>query len=243
MPAGPGEENYYNEEKVKYDGNISAPSSPILFQPMFVWNDAEPTFQGTGFFVSSSDKQIAAVTSSHFIDTEGSRLKKAYWLNISEERFEPVASFARIWGKLGNGGSDFPMDLRYDYLIMPPENAVPDSCVLELDDRVRLKRHEGVWFPNKDPQSPAGYTLVDGMVTETQENYHAVILKDHVEFQSQSGSPVISKLTGKVIGTLSRAGYTEKNKPVMYLAPSHSIKHAVDGDAKLTDLSEAVGKK
>jgi len=236
--------DYYDEKKVKYDRNISPPSSPILFQPMFVWNDTEPTFQGTGFFVLSSDKRTAAVTSSHFIDADGSHLRKAYWLNIvAQEKIEPVAYFTRIWGKLGNGGSDSPTDLRSDYLIMPPENVVPDSCVLELDSRVRLKAYEGVWFPNKDSRSSTGYTLVDGMVTETQKNYHTVVLRDYVEFQSQSGSPIISKITGRVIGTLSRAGYTETNKPIMYLAPSHSIKDAVDEDAEFPDLFEAIGKK
>ena len=48
--------------------------------------------------------------------------------------------------------------------------------------------------------------MVTGTVVEADVKYVTVILDQPITLLSQSGSPIISQATGRVIGTLSRGG-------------------------------------
>lgn len=215
------------------------PKARILFQPMFLWEGKKPTRQGTGFLVKTSKGKVAAVTSAHFLDFDGPPLKEVRWLDVGSNK--AIASFKTSWGQPGSAGTAGlrKMDLRPDYFIMP---ATAPQLVLEMDDRPLPIVGESIWFPDKDPDEELGYRLMYGTVAKATESYIEVTLDESLELQSQSGSPILSRATGKVIGTLSR-GDVGKGTPSLYLTPAHSIREALADDSSFPALDQVVGKK
>jgi hypothetical protein len=201
------------------------PDKPILFQPLFIWRTGRPTPQGTGFFAKAPDERVAAVTSSHFLDLHGPALLEARWLDIRTQA--PVATFKLSWGPPGTGGTATPtLDLRQDYLLLPVQDRVPGDQVLELDPRAQPEVGERIWFPNKDKTAPLGYQMVTGTVVAARVQYVSVILDQPIALVSQSGSPIISQATGRVIGTLSRGG-RERGQTLLILAPAPALLEAL----------------
>ena len=220
---------------------VGRPERAILFQPLFKWLGAEPTYQGTGFFVKAPDGRVAAVTSAHFLDRDGPPLLEAKWLDVRTQ--EPVATFTQSWGPPGSQGTTQPVvDLRSDYLLLPAPEGVPADLALQWDPRLAPDRGERVWFPNKDPDAPLGYQLLPGTVVEARPKYSLVALGQVVKLQSQSGSPVVSQATGKVIGTLSR-GLEQRDKTLLLLAPSHAILEALARAKEFPLLRDVIGKQ
>jgi len=215
------------------------PTGPLLFQPTFHFADGETTQQGTGFFIKRESGQAVGVTSAHFLDFEGPKMMAAEWLTIPEEN--SVAKFKYSLGSPGNGGRDEPIDLRSDYFLLVDEG-VPEAIVsLKLDDRIKPDVGERVWFPNKNWDALEGHTFVGGTVMESVSEYSLVVLDEDVEMQSQSGSPILSQQTGKVVGTLSRAGWWDDGSTALLLCPSHAIARVLAGNPETTSLEDAVG--
>src|SRR5262245_58094633 len=93
--------------------DITPPDKPILFQPLFEYAGREPMAQGTGFFVRAAGGRVAAVTSAHFLDFDGTALRRAHWLHIASG--DLVATFTKSWGTPGRAGTMSPPDLRSDH--------------------------------------------------------------------------------------------------------------------------------
>jgi hypothetical protein len=204
---------------------FNPPDKPILFQPMFIWRTGAPTHQGTGFFAKAPDGRVAAITSSHFLDMHGPALLEARWLDIRTQA--PVATFKLSWGPPGAGSTDTPtLDLRRDYLLLPVQDRVPGDQVLELDPRAQPEVRERIWFPNKDKTAPLGYRVVTGTVVAADLKSISVMLDQPITLASQSGSPIISQATGRVIGTLSRGG-RERDRTLLILAPASALLEAL----------------
>src|SRR3990172_8408362 len=220
---------------------VSTLKKPILFQPMFIWATSETTYQGTGFFVRAPSNKIVAVTSGHFLNTDGSPLTEARWLEIRSER--PMATFTSSWGPPGSEGTIQPIvDLRRDYLLMPAPGDVPADVVLELDRRETPDLGERIWFPNKTPRAELGYEAVEGMVVEADLKYSIVVLDGLIELVLQTGSPIISQKSGRVIGTLSRGGEPHEGKTVLFLAPASGILKALIEANEFPRLQDVIGK-
>ncbi len=124
---------------------------------------------------------------------------------------------------------------------MPIDKEVSSAIILELDDRAQIKARERVWLPNKD-ESALGYTNVGGVVDEAQEGYIAIILDRPLRLVSQSGSPVISQVTGKVIGLVSRGGTLDDGKTALVLTPVSEIRRVITQKQDVLPLQEVVGK-
>lgn len=98
---------------------------------------------------------------------------------------------------------------------------------------------ERVWFPNKNHESDRGYELMEGKVVRVGKGYIDVELEERFHAQSQSGTPIISRESGKVIGTL--VSYDERGGlPVISLAPSHALYEALNSGRQLMPLTEAL---
>ena len=229
---------------------VRPPDRPVVFQPVLLWQNGEPTAQGTGFFVKAPGGKVAAVSSAHFIDFDGPPLMSAKWIDVRTS--EPVATFTRSWGPPGDGGTnERPPDLRTDYWIMPVDAKAPETgaaeakaaaaAALELDPRDKPALGEKVWLPNKNPKARLGFDLVEGAVVETGVKYSLVRLDDDIELGSQSGSPLISQRTGKVIGTLSRGG-SKGGKTFLLLAPSAPIARALADAKEFPQLRHVIGR-
>ena len=153
-----------------------------------------------------------------------------------------MATFKLSWGPPGNGGTDTPtLDLRRDYLLMPVQDRLPDEQVLELDPRAKPEVQERIWFPNKDKAAPSGYRVVTGTVVEADVKYITVILDQPITLVSQSGSPIISQATGRVIGTLSRGG-RERGKTELFLTPATALLEALAKYRDFPKLRDVVGR-
>jgi len=163
----------------------------------------------------------------------------AAWIAFPE--FEAVTEFEYSYGAPGDEGTLEPIDLRRDYLIVAGEKNATEVTPLELDERKVIDENERVWLPNKDQNTTEGHTLVEGTVVEASKEYVTVILDEEITLQSQSGSPLISQQTGKVIGTLSRGGNSD-GSTVLFLCPARSILDAIEKEPSLVPLRKAIGK-
>jgi hypothetical protein len=236
---------------------------------MFVWENAKPTYQGTGFFVKAPDGKIAAVTSIHFLDVNGPRLLEAHWLPPGGNK--PAAVFDRSWGRPGEvrivrvkvandpGGKPIildipPADRRTDYLIMPAPAGVPAANVLELDAREGIAPGERVYFHDKCAFGEKDYTVLEGTVNQSLPEHYEIMLDRDVKAESQSGSPVFSQETGKVIGILAGVGdpggdstrsiFGRGGSPrLLVLTPSSAILKALKEGHDFPLLRDVVGKK
>lgn len=219
---------------------VNPPTQPILFQPAFLWQDSNDTRQGTGFFTRTTNGQTIGITSSHFIRFDGPVLKKAAWLHIRTK--EPVTKFSKSFGIPGNGGSsDFlRTDLRSDYLLLLADNPIDEKYLLELDEREMPQVGEPICFPNKNSNVELGFILVSGHVSAVHTGYITINLDQSVAMQSQSGSPIISLMNGKVIGTLSRS--VGKESTILNLTPASAILQAIKNTTSFPSVEEVIGK-
>jgi hypothetical protein len=218
---------------------VSAPASKILFQPRFVWADGHNSLQGTGFFAKLPDAQVLGVSSAHFLEFNGPQLLTAEWLDVCDGHV--VSEFESARGKPGRQGTYEPLNMRPDYLIIVPKTPPPAESLLEFDERNLPDIGEPVWLPDKNPRLPRGYRLVEGTVIEATYEYIKVQFDDSINPQSQSGSPVISQVTGKVLGTWA-AGRRAEGRIFIYLAPANSILNAATRANKDYSLRDVVGK-
>lgn len=220
---------------------VPQPTGQLVFQPRFQFADGETTHQGTGFVVATADGQRVGVTSAHFLDFEGAPMVSAEWLAVPDD--SEVFQFTHSLGAPGDGGQVGPdvFDLRRDYfIIVGDEPATVDCQPLELDDRPRPKVGERVWLPNKDADAPEGYEMVAGFVDEVADEYIGIELDDEIQLQSQSGSPIISQRTGKVLGTLARGG-SDGGKTFLRLCPAKGILEVIAANPPTMKLEQAVG--
>lgn len=168
-------------------------------------------------------------------------LLETVWLSIGD--WEPMLAFDKSWGMPGNEGvaDGDSLDISPDYFILPVEEDVPDEWVLKLDKREGPAKKEVVWFPNKTDDAVNGYLWVHGTVVEAKRTHIFVLLEKRVELQSQSGSPIISSRTGRVIGTLSRSSELQ-GKTVLWLCPAQAIRDAIKTATTFPLLKDVVGK-
>jgi hypothetical protein len=180
------------------------------------------------------------VTSAHFVEFDGPKLSEVVWTDIHSG--EPRFRFSSSLGRPGRAGRLFQFtDLRTDYFILVSDAPITGVSVLELDPREHPAVGERVWFPNKDDSRPEGYVLLEGTVTAATAKYSEVLFKSAFQLQSQSGSPVISQSTGKVVGALSGGG-PELGGTSILLAPSRAILDAMDRVTAPVPLERVVGR-
>lgn len=230
---------------------VNPPATPILFQPVLEFADGKKTRQGTGFAVRTPDGRAAAVSCSHILKFDGPPIRRAIWTEIPDGT--QVQNFVKSWGKPGEGGlTDSRMlsiDLRSDYFVMPWENNIDESRLLVLDERSRIEEGERVWFPNKNPKAALGFDMVNGNIHESHIKYHVLMLEEPIELATQSGTPVISQVTGKVVGILSRDGTQygrnmlgqELKGSIFLLTPSAVILKVFESYSDYVDLSAVTG--
>jgi hypothetical protein len=225
---------------------VKPPGKEIVFRPMFVWETGEPTCPGSGFFVKAPGGKVAAVTCSHFLDRDGPRLLEARWLIPADRK--ATAVFDRSWGKPGaarvtrmivgreNGGKPITMDVddpdkRTDYLLMPARGGVPPGVVLELDSRPSPEVGERVYFHDIDTFGQKDYAVVEGEVAVAAPEGFQVMLFREIEPKSQCGSPVISQVTGKVVGLVAATGESDAGAGGLVMA-ALKAKRGQAGNAK-----------
>ena len=207
-----------------------APHHPILFQPIFRWADATETRGGIASFIlvpagSAPPGAMVAVTKVPGLQGHTTPLRDVHGVDIRSQAL--VATFTRSWGRPGDGPTFKPLDLTSDYFLMLADTAIPRTLALELDARAQPLVGERIWFPNRTSAAKVGYQLVSGTVVQTHTNYVTIRLHTPIFPEWQGGSPVLSRLTGKVIGIFT--GWESKEGEVLdiYLTPSWAIRRAL----------------
>ena len=219
-------------------GEVSPPKNAFLFQPCFYWANGAITAQGTGFFIRTGNGKTVAITSAHFINFNGPALRSAEWLSLVEGK--PQATLTQLWGSPGNAGVLKPLDLRPDFLVFFVPTKVPEDFMISLDTRTSIPSGELIWLPNKKTTLP-GYTLISGHVLASTTTFITIELDVAVPLQSQSGTPIISQDTGKVIGTVS-LGDQEHGHTVLTIAPASALLQLVASQKPLLPVHSAIGK-
>ncbi len=232
---------------------VNPPDKAIIFQPVFEWSGDATSPYATGFFGRDADGRIAAVTCSSLLKTRSRPLRRICWMDISSK--SSVQCYVKSWGPPGPGGvtdqSMLNVDLRGDYFILRADSSVPAGSILDLDARSKTESGERVWFPNKNSKSETGYDLVTGHIRETHLKYHVLMLDEPVRVGSQSGTPVISQLTGRVVGIISRDGRAwgrsnlgeDHTGRIFLLTPSTRIIAAMDAYDDELEFSATFGKR
>jgi hypothetical protein len=209
--------------------DVPPPVGTIVFQPQFHFADGTTAQQGTGFFAEGPNGALFGVTSSHFLDFNGPQMIAAEWVTVADGVV--ATKFVASYGVPKAQDGESP-DRRTDHFMVLGEDVSVPHLRMILDERNMPEVGERIWFPNKTWETPAGHTMVAGTVEESTQEYSVVELDELIVLQSQSGSPIISQLTGKVIGTLS--GGHDDGVTYLTLCPSHAILGAMTAGAKST---------
>jgi len=225
-------------------GRIAPPSrdKQMLAQPQLDFADGRITRQGSAFFVHAADGTTAAVTASHYLDQSGPPLLHVWLLSVTAAKPTPLADSTVCWGSPGGEGirgANAVTDLRADRFLLPVTVDERLVHVLDLDDRPGPNVYERVWFPDKQPSVAGGVRLIEGTVVQIETRFIAVRLDNAIRPESQSGSPVISQVNGKVLGLWG--GCTqEAGTTLVFFNPAREI-HKALSDATRPDLSKVVG--
>ncbi len=132
---------------------------------------------------------------------------------------------------------------------------VPAGVVLELDPRTAIDPNERVYFHDKCAFGQKNYAILEGLLIRTAPEQYEVMLYQDIRPESQSGSPVISQATGKVIGIVAEAGASGgdvtsmllgvggRSPRILVLTPSSAILKALEECRDFPLLRDVIGKK
>ena len=198
---------------------VLKPEGKILFQPQLLWANSMTTFQGTGYLIEHGGK-LFGVTSIHYLDFDAGGLGSATWLDVYSER--PLATFRASLGRPARTTITRPRDVADDFLLLPCTKPPEEGTPLHLENVEHYASGTRLWFPNKTRDIDLGHQWIDATVVEDLGYLIKVQLRDPIAIESQSGSPVLSADTGKVIGMV-QAGAEENGKVTLTLCPARSV--------------------
>jgi len=233
------------DEKPSVAPRVAPPGreKQLLAQPQLDFDDGKITLQGTAFFVHAPDGATAAVTASHYLDQSGPPLVHVWLLSLTASEPTPLADSDVCWGQPGGKGirgANAVTDLRTDRFLLPVSVDERMVHVLDLDDRPGPTVGERIWFPDKQPSESGGFRLIEGAVVQIESRFVRIRLDNTIKPQSQSGSPVISQVNGKVLGLWG--GFSEEEGATfLFLNPAREIQKCQDDPSRPT-LSNVVGK-
>ena len=189
------------------------PPQPFLLVPQVQGAQSAPVPCLAGL-VQAPAGGVVAVTCQQILVGSAAPVHAVQWLTLSSQA--PLATSTTSWG--------LP---RHGVLLLPMPLPGPEVQGLTLETRTRLLLGEPIWFPNRDATAPGGYELVPGAVMSTAFDQVVVRLHQPIARQAQLGSPVLSQLTGHVIGFL--AAWTPNTDTVvsLQLLPTWMLRQAL----------------
>lgn len=157
---------------------------------------------------------VVAVTCEQALVAPPAPVRAVQWLTLSSQA--PLAMSTTSWGLPHHG-----------VLLLPMPLPGPEVQGLTLETRTRLLLGERIWFPNRDATAQGGYQLVPGVVTSTAFDQVVVRLHQPIARQAQLGSPVLSQLTGHVIGFLAAWNTNTDTVMSLQLIPTWVLRQAL----------------
>lgn len=222
----------YTSVAAKTQKEVEPPAGALIYQPALEWGNGEKTYQGTGFLAKTSSGEVVGITAAHFVSFDGPRLNGIDWLSVHDDQID--ASFDTLVGEIGEAVSELPdgfkVDASKDFLIFAGKDLPNHLPALELDTRMRLETWEPVWLPNK-LRDGQGYELLEGELLHSERDFLWASFEPEFKLQSQSGTPVISRRNGKVIGVLV-SGLSGEGSTEIFLTPASNIAAMIDTDQR-----------
>jgi outer membrane protein assembly factor BamB len=135
-------------------------------------------------------------------------------------------------------------NLQNDFILLPVAGEpVTEQQLLSIDGRTLPSEGEAVIVPvrsNADSMGSTGMATVGGIVKQARQNYHTIVLYREIPVAGLSGTPVLSKKTGKVIGVVTGA----PSRPVarvLFIAPAFAIYRTTLLEVDTNRLMDVVG--
>jgi len=180
------------------------PNGRVVVSQVLTYADGESDWVGSGFFVRSARGRIVGVTALHLVDLEGLALERVDWVTaMLDEIGSTVVSFGPPGREIDERKSDYASDF---VLLLKTGEAPMAVEPLEMDDR-EVARGEPVWIASEDLSGDLDVRWVGGTVVAAEAQGIVVALDaPESDLNGMSGSPLVSRLTGKVVGILSAAG-------------------------------------
>jgi hypothetical protein len=192
----------------------------LLVQPFLVYDQRPPSLSGKGFVVVGEDNRPFVVTSATYFFRGDAQVKQVEWFDLLGEA--NFATSTSTWGEPGIPPAFDPVDFQFNFMLFQLEAVPAGFQVLQVDPRPLPKEGEEVWFPKASSTNPNGFERVKGTIDEVSRKYIDVILDEEITVRDQSGCPLISAVTGQVIGVfyggIPMAGITKA-----YFSPAYEI--------------------
>lgn len=202
-----------------------ATSGKLLLQPFLIHDKSPPSLSGKAFVITSQDeRRFIATSAAHFFQGEFA-VTQVQWFDLLGE--QNLGTSSGTWGEPGNPPELDPVDFQFNFMLFRIEDLPDDFQPLELDHRPLPENGEEVWFPKANPESPTGYDRVKGVINEANQKYLDVILDEEIGVRGQTGCPLISAATGRVVGIfyggIPMAGITKA-----FFSPAYEVFRQVD---------------
>jgi hypothetical protein len=175
------------------------PSGARAFEEWAVYLGEPDTLVGCGFLLVLEDGCVVGVTTAHSLSLRNPARPLVRVRFQSSGRGEVVADFGRLFGPPGvarNGD-----DMTVDYVLLQPDRPVDARWVLRPDDRGTAQPGERValisGLGNADKPR-----LLDGVVQSVDSNAVWIAMDGLFNPSLMSGSPFVSRHTGRVVGML-----------------------------------------
>ena len=175
------------------------PAGPAGLQEWARYNDETYLLAGCGFLFAASSGEVVGATTAHSL-TLGSAthvLESVAFRVAGQEQF--AAEFSELHGLPGRARI-LGMDLTIDFVLLRPDQAVDPALVLEPDARGAPQAGERVvlYSGMGDEFGEAGEH--EGSVLAVDELGAWIVMDEVFEPGLMSGSPVLSRHTGQVVG-------------------------------------------
>jgi hypothetical protein len=182
------------------------PEPPIALQEWARYEDEPSRLAGSGFLFVTSGGIVVGATTAHSLDLGNSaHVLESVAFRIAG-RDDPVAVFSVFFGRPGRPRL-LGMDLTIDYVLLEPGSGLAEAPVLEADPRGSPQPGERVvLYSGLD-----GESMFEGSVLAVGDRGAWIVMDGNFEPGLMSGSPVLSKHTGQVVGMALAATVREGN--------------------------------
>jgi hypothetical protein len=155
---------------------------------------ADGALVGSGFFLALPDDGAIGVTTAHSLG-EGNFISITFTI---AGRDESVATFARRAATIGQPRTG--ADMTIDYVLLRPESPPDPAMVLRPDPRGAPQPGERVSLYSGLGDGRGGQAIFQGTVESVDENGAWIRMDEVFNPSLMSGSPVIGRHTGRVVG-------------------------------------------
>jgi hypothetical protein len=197
----------------------------LLLQPFLIHYKCPPSLSGKAFIITSQDERQFIATSATYFFRGEFPVTQVQWFDLLGEK--NLGTSSGTWGEPGNPPAFDPVDFQFNFMLFRIAELPEGFHPLELDERQLPREGEVVWFPKMNPESPTGYDRVKGVINEANQKYLDVILDEEIGVRGQSGCPLISEETGRVVGIfyggIPMAGITKA-----FFSPAYEVFRQVD---------------